>query len=246
MSPEQITGRVLDHRTDIFSPWRGPPRDGNGPSPVEGFFCRTRVIDSGPAAARDRSASDLPAELARVIRRCLEKDPRERVQTARDVGNEIRDLGRVVSRTAPVHIAITASAVTPDSGASRAAEGFWVAVLPFKYTGSEADLSALAEGVTDDIVTGLSRFSYLKVIARGSTARYARETADVRTVARDLGARYVMEGSVRQAGAKVRIGAQLVDATSGAGLWAQATTAPMGPTRCSTLRMMSCRGSSPP
>ena len=60
-----------------------------------------------------------------------------------------------------------------DSGARRAEEGFWVAVLPFKYRGSDADLAALADGLTDEVITGLSRFSYLQVIARGSTAKYS-------------------------------------------------------------------------
>jgi hypothetical protein len=61
----------------------------------------------------------------------------------------------------------------------RADEGFWVAVLPFKYSGSNADLTALAEGLSEEIVTGLSRFSYLRVIARGSTSRYADQAADL-------------------------------------------------------------------
>ena len=60
-----------------------------------------------------------------------------------------------------------------SSGAVRADEGFWVAVLPFQYAGGSADLTALAQGLTDDIVTGLSRFSYLRVIARSSTPRLA-------------------------------------------------------------------------
>ncbi|MHB8495501.1 MAG: TIR domain-containing protein [Casimicrobiaceae bacterium] len=104
---------------------------------------------------------------------------------------------------------------------ARADEGFWVAVLPFKYSGANADLTALAEGLTEDIVTGLSRFSYLKVIARGSTARFKNEAADVRSAGEELGARYVMEGSLRQAGTKLRLAVQLVDAISGAHLWAE-------------------------
>ncbi|MGH8094852.1 MAG: hypothetical protein ACREIF_15495 [Chthoniobacterales bacterium] len=109
----------------------------------------------------------------------------------------------------------------PDVGAVRADEGFWVAVLPFKYGGSNSDLTALAEGLTEEIVTGLSRFSYLKVIARGSTARYANESVDIRSAGKELGARYVMEGSLRQAGATIRLAVQLVDATNGAHLWAE-------------------------
>jgi adenylate cyclase len=91
----------------------------------------------------------------------------------------------------------------PGSGAARAEEGFWVAVLPFRYSGSSAELKALAEGLTEDIVTGLSRFSYLKVIARSSTSRYASGGVDIRSAGKELGARYVMEGSLRQAGARL-------------------------------------------
>lgn len=115
----------------------------------------------------------------------------------------------------------SASIATTASGASRADEGFWVAVLPFKYGGGNADLAALAEGLTEDIVTGLARFSYLRVIARGSTAKYASESRDVRAIGQELGARYVMEGSLRQAGTKLRLSVQLVDAVSGAHLWAE-------------------------
>jgi TolB-like protein/Tfp pilus assembly protein PilF len=106
-------------------------------------------------------------------------------------------------------------------GAVRADEGFWVAVLPFTYSGNNADLTALAEGLSEEIVTGLSRFSYLRVIARGSTAKYSSEAGDIRAIGKELGARYVMEGSLRQAGTKLRIAVQLVDASSGAHLWAE-------------------------
>jgi TolB-like protein/Tfp pilus assembly protein PilF len=107
------------------------------------------------------------------------------------------------------------------AGSGRADEGFWVAVLPFKYSGSNSDLTALAEGLTEEIVTGLSRFSYLRVIARSSTSRYANESVDVRSAGKDLGARYVMEGSLRHAGAKLRLAVQVVDTISGAHLWAE-------------------------
>ena len=66
-----------------------------------------------------------------------------------------------------------------DSGAVRADEGFWVAVLPFKYSGSNADIQALAEGLSEEVVTGLSRFSYLRVIAHGSTLCHANQSADL-------------------------------------------------------------------
>jgi adenylate cyclase len=118
-----------------------------------------------------------------------------------------------VAVAAPPSSGTTAGATA--SGSTRADEGFWVAVLPFKYVGSSADLAALAEGLTDDIVTNMSKFSYLRVIARSSTSQYAQRTVDVRTAAKELGARYVMEGSIRQAGAKIRIATQLIDAGTG-------------------------------
>jgi TolB-like protein len=181
------------------------------------------ILRDAPPSVTDMRP-DLPSDLARIVRRCLEKDPRHRVQTARDVSNEFRDLARLGSRAAPVAASAARTVAAPDSNARRAVvredEGFWVAVLPFKYAGSNADLRALADGLTDDILTGFSKFSYLRVIAGSSTARYANQAVDVRAVARELGARYVMEGSIRPAGTKVRIAVQLVDASSGAGLWA--------------------------
>jgi serine/threonine protein kinase/tetratricopeptide (TPR) repeat protein len=223
MSPEQVSGRVLDCRTDIFSLGVMLHEMATGRRPFEGTSSAelvSSILRDHPPLVTD-VRSDLPRDLARIIRRCLEKDPRHRLQTARDVSNELRDLARLASHTAPTPSSTLRSAAAPDSGAARAEEGFWVAVLPFKYSGGNSDLTALGEGLTEDIVTGLSRFSYLKVIARSSTVRYAREAVDVRTAANELGARYVMEGSLRQSGSKIRIAAQLVDASSGADLWAE-------------------------
>ena len=108
-----------------------------------------------------------------------------------------------------------------SSGALRTDEGFWVAVLPFKYTGTNPDLIALAEGLSEEIVTGLSRFSYLRVMSRSATLGYAQKAVDGRVAGEQLGARYVMEGSLRQAGTRLRVAVQLIDASSGAHLWAE-------------------------
>ena len=223
MSPEQVSGRVLDHRTDIFSLGVVLHEMATGRRPFEGTSSAELVSsilrDSPPPVTDVRS--DLPADLARVIRRCLEKDPRYRMQTARDISNEFRDLARLASRSSAVPTSTSRAVAASDSGATRADEGFWVAVLPFKYKGTDLGLEALADGLTEEIITGLSRFSYLRVIGRGSTARYSGESGDVRAIGKELGARYVMEGTLRQAGTKLRLAVQLVDAVSGAHLWAQ-------------------------
>jgi serine/threonine protein kinase/tetratricopeptide (TPR) repeat protein len=228
MSPEQVSGRALDHRTDIFSLGVLLHEMATGRRPFEGNSSAELISsilrDSAPLVTDVRA--DLPSDLARVIRRCLEKDPRHRVQTARDVSNEFRDLAQLASRPTPAPASASRAVAAADSGAARTEEGFWVAVLPFKYGGSHADITALAEGLTEDIVTGLSRFSYLRVISHSSTLRYAHGAVDVRSAGKELGARYVMEGSLRQAGSRLRIAVQLVDAVSGAHLWAESYDRP--------------------
>ena len=156
-----------------------------------------------------------------MIRRCLEKDPRRRVQTARDVSNEFRDMTRIASHSAPTPTSGRHATPAPDSGTARAGEGFWVAVLPFRGA-SDADIETLADGLTEDVTAGLSRFPYLQVIAHNSAMAYKGRAADIRTVGRELGARYVIEGSIRKRGRAIRVGAQLIDAMSGTQLWAEA------------------------
>src|ERR1019366_6557680 len=171
MSPEQTSGRPIDHRTDIFSLGVVLHEMATGRRPFEGTSSAELVSailrDTPPPVTDVRS--DLPSDLARIIRRCLEKDPRHRVQTARDVSNEFRDLERQTSqKVTPATTSNMRAVAATDSGAARADEGFWVAVLPFKWRGSEPGLEALGEGITEEIITGLSRFSYLRVMARGS------------------------------------------------------------------------------
>jgi adenylate cyclase len=95
-----------------------------------------------------------------------------------------------------------------------------IAVLPFANLG-EPDREFLADGITEDIITALARLRWLFVIARNSTFVYKGKAVDVRQVARDLGVRYVLEGSVRTAGKQIRITGQLIDAETGKHIWAE-------------------------
>lgn len=119
--------------------------------------------------------------------------------------------------SSPSAVAFDTPAVRP---ANHSDEGFWIAVLPFKSSGADANLAALAHGITEDIITGLSRFAYLRTSLR-STQRLIDNAPDVRVVGQELGARFVIEGSLRQAGARVRLAVHLIDAASGALLWAE-------------------------
>jgi TolB-like protein len=81
----------------------------------------------------------------------------------------------------------------------------------------------------EEIITGLSRFSYLRVIARASTSRYTRQPTDLRTAGKELGARYVLDGSLRQSGTRIRATVQLSDRTTGAQLWPETYERPFTP-----------------
>jgi adenylate cyclase len=96
-----------------------------------------------------------------------------------------------------------------------------IAVLPFANMSGDPNQEYFSDGITEDIITELSRFSELFVIARNSSFTYKGRAIDVRQVGRELGVRYVLEGSIRRAGDRVRITGQLIDAATGAHRWAE-------------------------
>jgi len=96
-----------------------------------------------------------------------------------------------------------------------------IAVLPFTVMGNDPEQEFFADGVAEDIITALSKISRLLVVARNSSFTYKGKAVDVKQVSREQGVRYVLEGSVRKAGNRVRVTAQLVDATTGLHLWAE-------------------------
>jgi adenylate cyclase len=95
-----------------------------------------------------------------------------------------------------------------------------IAVLPFQNMSGDPEQDYFTDGIVEDIITALSRFSWLMVIARNSTFTYKNKTMDVKQIGRELGVRYALEGSVRKSANRVRITGQLVDASTGAHLWA--------------------------
>jgi TolB-like protein/Tfp pilus assembly protein PilF len=118
-----------------------------------------------------------------------------------------RYVGPVVAATASPALAL------PDKPS--------VAVLPFSNLSGDPEQEYFADGMVEDIITGLSRIKWLFVIARNSTLAYKTRAADVKQAGRELGVRYVLEGSVRKVAHRVRITAQLIDAATGAHVWAE-------------------------
>jgi adenylate cyclase len=126
----------------------------------------------------------------------------------------VREPGEVLQSTAAEPVALAPPAlILPDKPS--------IAVLPFTNMSGDAQQDYFADGITDDIITELSRFSELFVIARNSSFQYRGKAVDVRHIGRELGVRYVLEGSIRRGGDRVRIGAQLVDALTGIQRWAE-------------------------
>ncbi len=138
------------------------------------------------------------------------------------------DLGeREVKNVAePIHVYLIVperSAVEPKAGAADLAlpDKPSIAVLPFDNISGDPEQEYLVDGITEDLITALSKIRWFFVIARNSTYTYKGQAVEVTQVAKDLGVRYVLEGSVRKAGNRVRVTAQLVDATTGHHVWAE-------------------------
>ena len=112
--------------------------------------------------------------------------------------------------------------VTPEQTSSpKLSEKLSIAVLPFTNLSNDPEQEYFSDGMTDDLITDLSKISGLFVIARNSVFIYKGKPVRIQQVAAELGVRYVLEGSIRKAGDQVRINAQLIDSTTGHHLWAE-------------------------
>jgi adenylate cyclase len=118
---------------------------------------------------------------------------------------------------------VTVASPSPDAGQPAVArrDRPSVAVLPFANMSGDPEQEYFADGISEDVITELSRFHSIFVIARNSSFTYRGQGIDVRKVAKDLGVRYLLEGSVRRAGTTIRVTAQLIDATNGRHVWAE-------------------------
>ena len=132
-----------------------------------------------------------------------------------------RFVGRVQEEQGPGRTLEGGTPVEPPRPALALPDKPSIAVLAFTNMSGDPGQDYFSDGITEDIITGLSRFSELFVIARNSSFQYKGKSPDIRQVGRELGVRYVLEGSIRRAGDRVRISAQLIDAVTGAHRWAE-------------------------
>jgi adenylate cyclase len=134
--------------------------------------------------------------------------------TVKNIDRPIR-----VWRWHPSITAVPSPSIAPNPGPNGAGQS--IAVLPFTNMSGDPEQEYFSDGISEDIITDLSKIAGLTVIARNSSFTYKGRSVDVREIGRELGVRSVLEGSIRRAGQRVRITAQLIDATSGSHLWAE-------------------------
>jgi len=205
MSPEQVRGENLDPRSDIFSfgavlyemltGRRAFARE----SAAETMAA---ILMNDPPELSGSGISVTPA-LAGILRHCLEKDVRRRYQTSRDLLFNLQQFGSGAAESAPAH-----------AGAPS------VAVLPFLHFSSDAENEFFADGMTEDVIANLAKIRSLKVISRTSVMPFKKREKSLREIGATLGASSILDGSIRRAGNRVRIVAQLVDARTDEHLWA--------------------------
>jgi eukaryotic-like serine/threonine-protein kinase len=225
MAPEQVRGDAVDARTDLFAlgiilyelASGRRPFTGGTPADVSSSILR----DTPPSLASLRR--DLPADLERIVERCLEKEPRARFQTALDVCNELRRLQQSSASGAQA----AAGGRRRGDAAERGAEAGparetipSLAVLPLENVSHDPAQDYFADGMTDALISELARLKALRVISRTSAMKYKSVQRALPEIARELNVGSILEGSALLVGRKVRVTVRLVSAKTDELLWA--------------------------
>lgn len=245
MAPEQIAGdESTDARADIYAFGVVAYELITGSPPFSGDSAQALLVAHMTTQPEpiDRRRAGIPAALAALVMSCLEKSPSRRPQTAAEIADRLGDMlsgetqkpvptrrrkvatriGAVVAGLAALvalgYAARTRRDTTPTTAPSTAKS---VAVMPFVNLSSASDDEYFSDGMTEELIDALSKLPDLRVAARSSVFALKRRNLTPRDVAKELGVTGVLEGTVRRSGNRLRISAQLVDATTGYSLWAE-------------------------
>jgi serine/threonine protein kinase len=216
MSPEQVRAKELDARTDLFSFGTVLYEMATGALPFRGESSGVifkAILDGLPTSAV-RLNPDMPAELERIINKCLEKDRNLRYQHASDARTDLRRLKR---DTESARLAAITSASDSTSRLFRFFDS--VAVLPLVNATGDPETEYLADGISESIINMLSQLPNLRVIPRTSVFRYKDRQSELQTVRRDLNVRTVLTGKLIQRGDRLVVQTELVDVVNDAQLW---------------------------
>ena len=217
MSPEQARGEVTDARTDLFSFGTVLYQMATGVLPFQGETSAVvfdSILNRDPAPVNQLNPS-LPPELSRIIGQALEKDRDLRYQGATDLKTALKRLKRDLD---------SGRHAADSSGMRRAASTLRdhsIAVLYFENLSGMKEDEYLRDGITEDITTELSKIKGLQTFSRAMVLAYRDKSVTAGQVGQELGASYVLVGSLRRAGARLRINAQLVDAATDFPLWSE-------------------------
>jgi serine/threonine-protein kinase len=242
MSPEQVRGNPADARSDIFSFGATLYEMLSGKRAFRG----ESVADTMSAILRedppDLSLTDqnISPGLERVVRHCLEKNPAQRFQSARDLAFNLEELSsvtglpsavrgalaagssrrqRTLLASAGVALVLAAAAALLLSRSRKTSTIDSIAVLPFVNASQDPNAEYLSDGITESIINSLSRLSQLRVAARSTVFRYKGRDQDPQKTGRDLNVRAVVSGKVTQRGDALAVQADLVDTANGSQIW---------------------------
>jgi serine/threonine protein kinase/Flp pilus assembly protein TadD len=218
MSPEQARGEITDARTDLFSIGTVLYEMASGSMPFQGDTSAVvfdAILNRPPRPLSEINAS-LPAELGRIIDQALEKDRDLRFQSATELKTALKRLKRDLdsgkhSGETNVHLSRAPQSVHEHS----------IAVLYFENLSGMKEDEYLRDGITEDITTELSKIKRLKTFSRAMVLKYRDKSVTAGQVGQELGASYVLAGSLRRSGNRLRINAQLIDAATDFPLWSE-------------------------